>query len=158
MRRNFYNALDIIEEKAFSEGYRLGQKMFGRITNNKGYWAYADLNDEEAWKKHNQRAEKKADMFVDSLHEEARREVMTGHQSAKVKEMTGSALRREMYEDALKSERRRMHRQLEKRKEETAMKKAAEAARAAELKASELLPAAKKPSLGQRILKYLKRK
>ena len=146
MRRNFYNnALDIIEEKAFSEGYQLGQKMFGRITNNKGYWAYADLNDEEAWKKHNQRTEKKANMFVDSLEEEARREVMTGRQSAKAKEMIDSALDREIYEDALKSERRRMHRQLELRKRATAMKEAAEAARATELKVRELLPAAKKP-------------
>ncbi len=151
MRRNFYNALDIIEERAFSEGYQLGQKMFGRITNNKSFWGYVDLNDEEAWKKHNQRMDKNTDMFFDSLHEEARREVMTGRQSAKVNEMIKSAFDRELYKDALESERRQMHRQLEKRK-------AAEAARAAELKASELLPAAKKPSLGQRILKYLKRK
>lgn len=139
MRRNFYNALDIIEERAFSEGYQPDQKMFAE-NNQAPYLTDPDRHinpDRERYTKKilgmfspegrekvSQRAQRDSELLTNSLREEARREVMTGRQSAKAKELIDSC-GPELYEQVLDSQRDLMHRQLELRKRETAMKEAA---------------------------------
>ncbi len=139
IRRKVFSSISETEERAFSEGYRLGRKMFAE-NNQAPYLTDPDRHinpDRERYTKKilgmfspegrekvSQRAQRDSELLTNSLREEARREVMTGRQSTKAKELIDSC-GSELYEQVLDSQRDLMHRQLELRKRATAMKEAA---------------------------------